>query len=307
MRYKLLVILITAFSVKVFAQTNNSIILRTATDSFAYKEASFERTLPIRYGDTSGFGTNYYDNVFKLTTELDSISIRFNSELKPYIKQLTEVHVVSPKGKQVVYLIFHPARSWFTKDYLQTAEGKVAYEIPETFELANILFTLTSSSAANNNRTLKNTPYYDKVLSYFDKYRDHPLLKQLEFTNDAKGSQDYFNFRDNSFCFTIKDGKITPNNQYYVVWGEYQDNLFSKYLKLINDFYEKTNFHQFYQQNSSYYTSLIKMQQELMPANKMWQWLEKNFDQRFNSYRVVFSPLINGSHSTQNFYWAPLP
>jgi hypothetical protein len=39
-----------------------------------------------------------------------------------------------------------------------------------------------------------------------------------------------------------------------------------------------------------------------MPMKKMWNWMELEFPKiKFNSYRVVFSPLIKGSHSTQNY------
>lgn len=33
----------------------------------------------------------------------------------------------------------------------------------------------------------------------------------------------------------------------------------------------------------------------------MWRWLETRFPVRYDRYRIVFSPLINGSHSTQRF------
>ena len=39
-----------------------------------------------------------------------------------------------------------------------------------------------------------------------------------------------------------------------------------------------------------------------MPIQNMWQWLEKEFPQRMNAYKIIFSPLIGGSHSTQRFY-----
>ena len=38
-----------------------------------------------------------------------------------------------------------------------------------------------------------------------------------------------------------------------------------------------------------------------MPIRTMWNWLEARFPQRFECYRVVFSPLIGGSHSTQQY------
>ena len=32
----------------------------------------------------------------------------------------------------------------------------------------------------------------------------------------------------------------------------------------------------------------------------MWEWIEKKFPQRYESYSIYFSPLISGIHSTQN-------
>lgn len=79
--------------------------------------------------------------------------------------------------------------------------------------------------------------------------------------------------------------------------------MFEKYLPLINDFVKKSGFRKFYQQNRFYYDSLIVKQQKEVPVGKMWSWLQNNFTNKIQSYKVIFSPLILGSHSTQNFYW----
>jgi hypothetical protein len=306
MKYNLLLIFIATVNQCVFAQGNQPVILKSQADSFTYSEVGFKGNFPIVDGDTTAFGTGYYNNVLKVSTQIDSVAFHFNPKLKPY-KQSTLLHIESPKGKEVVYLVFQPVTCWFTPAYIKQAQGRVQYDIPEVYELANVVYALTKSSAANDIRTLKNTAYFSKVLTYFGKYKNHPLVKQLEFSDDVNGSTDYYNFRDNSFCYMVKNGNVVPNNQYYVVWGEPQNNLFTKHLALINDFYHKTGFHQFFQRNHPYYDSLVKRQQQLMPAQKMWQWLEKNFEQKIESYRVVFSPLINGSHGTQVFYWIPEP
>jgi Domain of unknown function (DUF4932) len=306
MRYNLFFVLTIVLNLNAFAQSKGPIVLKSLSDSFTYKESGIAIKFPIVDGDTTAFGTNYYGNVFKLATEIDSVSVRFNPKLKPQ-RQSTLIHITSPKGTQVFYLIFNPLMCWFTDTYMERAKDHVQYDIPEAYELANVLYSLTRSSAANNNRTLKNTAYFDRMLHYFGKYRNHPLIQQLEFPDDINGSTDYYNFRDNSFCYTIKNGNVVPNGQYYVVWGEPQKNLFAKHLALINDFYHRSAFHRFFISNRLYYDSMIKRQQQLMPAQKMWQWLEKNFQQKIQSYRMVFSPLINGSHGTQIFYWIPAP
>jgi hypothetical protein len=70
----------------------------------------------------------------------------------------------------------------------------------------------------------------------------------------------------------------------------------------VQDFVEKTDFRNFYKFNTDYYDRLEKRQAELQPISKMWKWLEKEFPQKYDHYKVIFSPLIEGSHSTQKFY-----
>jgi len=33
----------------------------------------------------------------------------------------------------------------------------------------------------------------------------------------------------------------------------------------------------------------------------MWDWLQERFPDRYNSYKIYFSPLVGGAHATQNF------
>src|SRR5690606_2091926 len=71
---------------------------------------------------------------------------------------------------------------------------------------------------------------------------------------------------------------------------------------LVEDFARQSGFRKFYKSNAAYYARQIKRQKELMPVRNMWQWLEEKFPgTKYQSYKIVFSPLIGGSHSTQNF------
>jgi hypothetical protein len=121
----------------------------------------------------------------------------------------------------------------------------------------------------------------------------------------------YYDFRENSFAFNFlkpalgaADTRLSFNGPYYYVWGAAlaDSSLFGKLKPLIEDFAAKSKFRQFYKSNLSYYKKAIQRQRELLPVAKMWHWLEEEFPTtRYQSYRIVFSPLIGGSHSTQRY------
>jgi hypothetical protein len=80
------------------------------------------------------------------------------------------------------------------------------------------------------------------------------------------------------------------------------NSLFKQLLPLVQDFADRSKFREFYANNKALYTTQIQRQKELMPVRSMWDWLEQQFPRtKFQSYKVVFSSLIGGSHSTQNF------
>ena len=286
------------------AQVDTTLIIQAISDSFTYSAADYKKTYP--FSDTMAFGTGYYDNVHTISTEIDSVKVAYDFSRKPF-RQETCIKVRSSGKEQVLYVNFQESRCWFTRDYIETVTGEVSYEIPELYELANVLYALTTSSKKNASRTHKKTRYYDIVQLYFKKFKAHPLLKRLEFTDDPKGTREYYNFRDNSICFRVENGKIVPNNQYFAVWGDIKDNYFGQLLPLINDFYKKTKFNVFFTRQKPFYDSLLESVKKYMPARKMHQWLEKQFNRKFHSNRIVLSPLIWGSHGTQSFYWVSDP
>jgi Domain of unknown function (DUF4932) len=300
----LLVIMILPFlSATVKAQNYGfkKVILRSSSDSFNILPFWPEK-MPIVANDTSAFGTNFYKAIFTVTTDIDSASVQFDPAKKPY-KQTTWIEIASRGKSQFIAINFNEMNAEFSSAYINANTGKVQFDIPETYELANVLYTLTKSSEKDNNRTFKRSAYYKHVLAFFKPYMNHPLLKELEFGYDANGAKDYYNFRENSFCFQFEKDRVIRNNQYNIVSGEMRNNLFEKLLPLINDFVRKSGFGKFYLANMKYYQSQIEQAKQIMPVRKMWNWLENNFKNKFQSYRVVLSPLIWGSHSTQQFWW----
>jgi len=125
------------------------------------------------------------------------------------------------------------------------------YEKPvvdERVELMGVVFRLAGAWEYAENTI----PLYDnKIDRYFEKYKNHLLV---EYTNTllnkykfSLGSAVYF-----AIVSEIKNGKISfnknINNEINLIWT--QDSI-PKYLKLLNDFYKKTKFHNFFIKNET--------------------------------------------------------
>jgi hypothetical protein len=141
-------------------------------------------------------------------------------------------------------------------------------------------------------------------MAYFKPYLDHPIFKKLDFP-DSVYFDKYYGFRENSFAYNFKGNKIVDEGPYYYVFGNDYDtysSLFKQLLPMVEDFARKSNFRQFYKDNQTYYQQSTARELQLLPIKSMWDWMENQFPaNKYQSYKIVFSPLIGGSHSTQNF------
>lgn len=238
----------------------------------------------------------------------DSLRLNYHNRL-PY-QHNYYVNFESPKGKTTLRFHFNELAGYFPSEYIDKHTGDIQFDIPEVYELANIIWTLSPSG--NRGKDLyKDGAYYDKVVAWFKPYLDHPIFKALDFP-DSLYAQRYYEFRENSFAFNFqeskpgsKNTKLLFNGPYYYVYGsELADSsLFGKLKPLVEDFAAKSKFRQFYKNNLDYYAAQLKRQKELLPIRSMWTWLEDQFPRRkFQSYRIVSSPLILGSHSTQQYH-----
>lgn len=237
----------------------------------------------------------------------DSLLIKYKNKI-PY-GQYTYFVIHGLQYQQLIRIGFDPQPSIFEKKYIETNTGNIQFDIPEVYELANIIWTLSPSGQRATDLN-KNTIYYKRVVQYFQPFLKHPIFDKLVFPDSIFYYQ-YFNFRENSFAFNFKKNntgiqnyELLYNGPYYYVYGDqYADSsLFGKLKPLVEDFAKKSNFRKFYANNKEYYQQEIKRLKELLPIKQMWTWLEKEFPKtKYESYRVVFSPLIGGSHSTQNY------
>ncbi|MEP6711505.1 MAG: hypothetical protein ABJA37_03765 [Ferruginibacter sp.] len=268
-------------------------------DLDTFKVSRTDKTSPGFDAKLNAYAIIYYNS--------DSLRINYNNKL-PY-QHNYYINFESPKGKTTLRFHFNELTNYFDKEFIEKNEGQISFAIPEVYELANIIWTLSPSGQKATDLN-KEGEYYKKILAYFKPFQNHPVFKSLSFPDSIYGNK-YYDFRENSFAFNFKNPKedsslckLLFNGPYYYVYGnELADSsLFGKLKPLVEDFAIKSKFRKFYKANFEFYKKEIQRQAELMPIKKMWDWLEIEFPKiKYNSYKIIFSPLIRGSHSTQNY------
>jgi len=284
-------------------ETNHPDTLKSPTNNFSVKFSNFggKHPMQISNGDTVDAGTDgragltatiYYGN--------DSLIIE-NTNF-PYF-QVHYIAIKSPNGLGIYRLHFNNVSASFSQDYMNKHSGKAEILVPEVYELANMLLILSPSGQKAKNMD-KQSDYYKKVMSHFTPFLKHPVFKSLDFP-DSLFFKNYYDFRENSFCFIFEKDKIVRPGPYYFVMGGEEtaySGLFKRLIPEIEDFAKVSEFRSFYKSNSDFYQQLIEREGQLLPLKNMCTWIEKQFPKiRFNSYKVVFSPIIRSTHSTQRF------
>jgi len=209
--------------------------LWASNDSFAVKfsnDPNFVPSFRISERDTTDMGT---DGATDLSAMIffgkDSVRIAYQN--LP-LDQVNWFNIQSPKGKTLYRLHFNRINSAFSQDYIKQNTNKILVDLPEVYELANIIWTLSPSGQRANN-LYKQGAYYEKVKQYFKTYLAHPIFKRLDFSeNDYM--EKYYDFRENSFAFRFtKSNKLVWGQPYFYVVGNDKNfnSLFKQLLPLI--------------------------------------------------------------------------
>lgn len=277
--------------------------LRSINDTVYFTSPQWEDVEKLCFtdGETINWGTYGYKGVyFNVWTDMDTLTIPHVNH--PY-QQFIRIPLASQKDTTSMVLRFEA--TWnanFTNKYIDQNKEKYNIELPEVYELANIILYLSDCSEKTYNHP--NTDYANKVLNHFEKYRDHPLIKILNKKCSTNEFSTYYGFRENSVCFSFIDDQLeydTPYKHVFMDETYMPGGHFRNMLYLVQDFSTKSKFRSFYNANLEYYNNLINRQKGLLPLKQMWSWIEGEFPQRMDAYKVIFSPLIGGSHSTQRF------
>ena len=234
---------------------------------------------------------------YKLVTFITDVdSLRFKVE-----KDKTYPFIIIVNGKDSAFTQIKGIQSdvIFTKEYIKSHEGKTFAEIPAVYELVNIIITLTNTGKNKEGLVVKNTAYYQAVINWFGKYDKEPIVNKIDSV--LSGSYvEYFSIKMNSYSFKFgSKGKIIPSEVYDRLTG---NNTLRPYLKELQDFSDKSNFITFFEKQQPLYSQLISSYRDSIGIAEMQKWLGKNFPEtRYNSYKIVFSPLVGNNQSANWF------
>ncbi len=254
-------------------------------------------------------GFSYFPNPFSYSfgLEKDSVSFALVSETDSIAMTLryglpADFQVVrTDKGDTVTcHFSSHKAvkAATFSDAYKKTNEGKTIIEIPEVYELINIIFALTEYGKTE--AIYKQMPYYREVMARFSAYKNHRAVQVLDSLLSKSGDK-YFSLKMDSYAYQFQGNVIQKSTVYdRVSWGEV--NELTPYIPLLTAFAKQADFRAFYQQYQSYYASLIADYRQNVGIPVMKRWLETQFPTRhYSAVKVTFSPLVGWNQSANNF------
>ncbi|WP_343686998.1 DUF4932 domain-containing protein [Chryseobacterium gleum] len=176
-----------------------------------------------------------------------------------------------------------------------TAQKDVKIELPESYELGNIILALTEYGKTDPYDVQKIPPYYDEIISYFEPVKDHPLLKKVNYSR--KDWKKFLGFRTDFYAFSFDNAGMLKRDFAFNSFGpkEVDEN-----LELINDFVKKSNYRTFYKNHQQFYNTLIDNYKEYYYINDTYAFLDKIAEKPANEgdkkYIIAISPLVGGQN-----------
>lgn len=103
-----------------------------------------------------------------------------------------------------------------------------------------------------------------------------------------------------AFLFDANDG-LRNDGVIKTMGYDLSQNPIAENASTLEDFAKLSGFREFYKQHQPYYDSLIMQYHWFNPLSKMTSWLEQKFAREYGYYKVTFSPLVRGAHSTHRY------
>lgn len=169
-----------------------------------------------------------------------------------------------------------------------SAQG--VYEKPvvdERMELMGIIFRL----AETTNYISDNLPtYYKEVDRHFGRHKNHPVVRMSESLVPFGVSFDAV--ADFAISLTIKNNQIFFNDKIDIntLDDRWPQDSIPKYLTLLNDFYQKTKFHTFFENTSKFRKAAEDSFEKEIISSIDFDWFEKFF--RYmpkHKFRIIIS------------------
>lgn len=235
-------------------------------------------------------------DTISIVSEIDSIAFIVHP------KDSMIFDVVREQGQDTLHCFFYVVEKQehanFSEEYQRTHRGKTFVEIPEVYELVNIVYALTPAGKTDSDIVRQSIPYYDEVIAHFGQY-DQSLTVML-FDSLLRGGE-YHELKMDAYAFSFEGGRIKQSSVYNIVsWKDY--NTLAPYADALDAFARRSDFKEFYKQHQALYQDQIVTYQDSIDTNGMRIWLEQQFPStQYDAFKIIFSPLVNGNQSSCNF------
>ena len=194
----------------------------------------------------------------------------------------------------LIDLALHPEPSArFTEAHRRQYASTSRTEVPEVYELVNVVIALTPSGRAADNPFVRGGGlYHDRVMAHFGPFADHPLVAEMEH---VVSSGDYVAVRSNAYAFDFDGDRVVPDPTYQAL--SYNKLHFDALVPLLEAFAADSGFRSFYAANRDVYDGQARALERLTPVRQMWDWLETEYPTRVDGYVTIASPLTHTVHN----------
>lgn len=170
------------------------------------------------------------------------------------------------------------------------AQNNFHAEIDERIELTSIAFRL---AGAEEYMLCSVKSYADDIDEYFAPYNNHPLIEYIKFLREER-KIGYARVASSAMSLYIRNGRVRTTaamtkklveEDYY--WTE---EIYSKYVDLLDDFYRKSKFHDFFSKHGLLYSEAKRQFDKVISQYFNIQWFENTFgisDVGFNAYLSI--------------------
>jgi len=184
-----------------------------------------------------------------------------------------------------------------TREVPSEKDKIVTVENGEVYELANIIQALTEDGLSDPYKIQKGYPYYDSTLQYFAPFMDHPLLDSVNYIREEW--MKFLSFRTDAHAWAFdENNKLVRRNEFQ----SFEIREFDRYVDLIEDFVEVSDYRNYYKQIVPAYDQYIAQYENYYRVKEMKGFLIDEFGDYLNDkkYLSVVSTFVGSQNLQRN-------
>lgn len=172
--------------------------------------------------------------------------------------------------------------------------SQIISKVDERFELTSIMFAL---AGVPEYCECAIPSYVEDIITELAPYEFTEPINYIRELN-IMHAIGYNNVSTTAEMLEIKNGKIRLQPQFDISQiskydSQWNEELFAKYLKMINQFYKESNFHKFYKDHKELYDIATNRMNELL-ATIDTQWFYSFFGKEFDKELDIYISITNG-------------